>query len=1023
MPFRLNFFALAWLAASSAVAQGEYWQQSVDYTINARLNDTADAVSGTVVLRYTNNSPVAITELFFHLYQNANDAHAYRRGNYVPDSEGEHIRMENVKVNGIPVTMEFDNTMARAKLDSPLAAGGTALIAYNFSTKFTGRGRMRAYGSAGLKHYNGAHWYPRLSVFDRVFGWTTDQHLGNEFYGDFGRFDVTLELPAHYIVEATGVLQNESEVLPPALRAKLDLAQFAEKQWNSKPSEIIAPAVERKKWHYKAERVHDFAWTADPNYRLAEATATTASGKKVLCVAIAQEQHAAGWQNAASYAARIIEFYSDYFGDYEYSKMVVADAADGMEYPMLTLDGGRDPGYRDLLAHEIGHNWFYGMLGNNETYRAWMDEGFTQFATALCMAALEGDTQSTPDAGWFEKRFYQPQTYADAEVFNGYYNSALVRGDEVVLNTHSDAFEQPWHYGQVYSKTAVMLFQLKHLLGDSLFRHAMRSYVNEWKFKHPYPEDFRRSVTASTGVDLNWFFDQWLNTSARLDYALKGISRYGRDSLELVIERRGDQQMPVEFSVWDTDGNEHRYLVPNQWFEKKTDATVLPRWIGWGELNRTYTAHFAAGYKLAYAAIDSERKTADLNFLNNDTRVPVSLRLGDYRTTYDYRRYLLEWHPAVAFNVFDGVKIGVLLRGSHAQTKHVMSVGLWYSSGFSIGAALSQPNEQNDYTVLQYAASYRHRMDGLSRKFWAEAQSSNRAGWWHQRLALRWQASTKTTFKAEVSDLFLQRRGINYQLLPYDLQTGAHNAFTDFKLIHQYTHHRTSAGRIELALRSTAPGSDFNYGFLNLTAVNDNRFWKLNWRTRTVAQVGSGSYWAPESRLMAAGANAEQVISNVWERAVAWQEAQPMGIAAGNYQSGGGLGLRAYNGYLLPESNGDSLVRFGYAGHTGAALNTELEFDQILPRWRAAESFVRWHTYLFADAGVININLSDEPLAFSRLRADAGVGAAIKVVRWGRFDEWHPVTIRADFPFFMNRPPAGQSFWQTRWLVGLTRAF
>src|SRR5690606_9459439 len=191
-----------------------------------------------------------------------------------------------------------------------------------------------------------------ICVYDAKFGWDTYQHIGKEFYGNFGIYDVTLDFPSNYIVEATGALENRNIVLPDSLRALLDLKNFKDKPWNEPPSTIIPyNKGERKKWHYIAKHVHDFAFTADPSYRIA-----TTYWNGIECVGIAQEPHASGWQNSADYTSRIIKLFKEEIGMYGYPKMVAADAADGIEYPMINLDGSRDPSYRGLLVQELGHN-------------------------------------------------------------------------------------------------------------------------------------------------------------------------------------------------------------------------------------------------------------------------------------------------------------------------------------------------------------------------------------------------------------------------------------------------------------------------------------------------------------------------------------------------------------------------------------------------------------------------------------------------------------------------------------------
>ncbi|MBK7855434.1 MAG: M1 family metallopeptidase [Bacteroidetes bacterium] len=465
-----------------------YWQQDVYYKIKATVDDKTDIISGTEILEYKNNSPDTIKELFFHLYQNAFTKNSYlseltknnnekiRYGKYENENLG--ITIDDLKIISIngeiiqaSAKTEIDNTILKITLPQGLLPNSTVSLSMSFKSYYSigsQRRRMKMYYSYGVKHYNGCQWYPKLAVYDRKFGWSTDQHLGREFYGNFGNFDVELSFPNNYIVEATGILQNENEVLPDDLKNKLDIKNFANKPWEEMPSEIIKPDGTTKTWKYYAENVHDFAFTADPTYRIGVVTY-----KNVKCVAVVQEPHAAGWQNAATYAARIIDVFSKDFGEFAYPKIVVADARDGMEYPMITMDGGRDPSYRGLFVHEIGHNWFYAMVGNNETYRAMMDEGFTQFLTAWGLEKLEGDRLAVPgNASTKQKLLFEPFTQKYASVYSTYLNAAM-RDKDGFINTHSDQFGgalgHGGGYGMVYRKTGAMLYNLQYVLGEDLF--------------------------------------------------------------------------------------------------------------------------------------------------------------------------------------------------------------------------------------------------------------------------------------------------------------------------------------------------------------------------------------------------------------------------------------------------------------------------------------------------------------------------------------------------------------------------
>jgi hypothetical protein len=496
-----------------------YWQQDVHYTINASMDEKDHRIDANQSLEYWNNSPDTLYFVYFHLFQNAfikgSHLHQLESNNKIKEqlgkkeAEGKGIIVEMIASNDQALKVELDNTIMKVYLNTPLLPGAKTSFDLKFTTHYdrgATRRRMQMYDAWGFMHYNGVQWFPKICVYDRKFGWDTYQHLNKEFYADFGSYDVSLNFPSNYIVEATGAIQNREEVLPSALREKLDVKNFAKKPWNEAPSTII-PYVkgERKIWKFHADNVHDFAFTADPSYRI-----STAYWNGVECVGLVQEPHASGWQTSGEYVAKIIQTFSEDIGMYAYPKMIAADANDGMEYPMLTLDGGRAPSYNGLLVHEIGHNWFYGMIGSNETYRAAMDEGFTQFLTAWGLGRIDGKIipAAIGKSKW-RNRFTEPSRVVDKSVFNAYHSDAL-NHEEVQLNTHSDDFNGALGHGGgyrlVYYKTASMLYNLEYTLGDSLFSAAMKNYFNQWKIGHPYFEDFKASIINFTHVDLNWFF-------------------------------------------------------------------------------------------------------------------------------------------------------------------------------------------------------------------------------------------------------------------------------------------------------------------------------------------------------------------------------------------------------------------------------------------------------------------------------------------------------------------------------------
>jgi hypothetical protein len=1008
-----------------------YWQQDVHYTIKATLHDEVDRIDGVMELMYTNNSPDQLSKLYFHLYQNAYEPGSYASlARHEIDSDSsdhyQHIEVNDLTVDGMDVRVEKDNTLLIVNLTSPLMPGEKARIECAFSTYFGPvHDRMKVYTSWGFKHYNVVHWYPRISVYDHKFGWTTDQHLGHEFYGDYGTYDVSITLPEEYILDGTGFLVNRSQVLPPNLMEQIRIERFKDKPWNEPPSAILSASDATKTWTFHAENVHDFAWTADPTYRIGEARVTLENGQEVVCYALAQEPHASRWQNAASYTAQIIALYSKDFGPYGYHKMIVADARDGMEYPMLTLDGGGDPGYRSLLAHEVGHNWFFGMLGNNETYRAALDEGFTQFLTAWAMVALEGDSvgMGKPLLGSKEHSYQISQR--DVELMTGYYFSSIVRGSSPRLNTHSDHFEGR-DYGQVYSKTGVMLYNLQYVLGDDLFLDAMKHYVQQWKFCHPYPEDFRASMIHFTGVDLNPFFDAWLDTEETVDYAIKRVRKQGENNYHITFQRKGIS-MPLDVRFMGEDGSYKDIYIPNSYFIKQTDAEVLPKWYGWGALNETYVAEVNFDGELKDVIIDPTKRLGDVYQLDNHQHVPVRLSFNNFKWEYPEHNYHLEWNPLIWYNGYDGLKLGVELNGDYWSTYHNLELKLWVNSGFLTQDGGLTEDEKSGYNRFNYAFTYsdplRSIHDDLRYTWssrWLEGLFANAiALQFHlpnNKSSLSWRLGGM--YRPKASDLLYLSDGMEWNKDQW-------NNFNELSLDHRYRYNGRSTGHVHSTIRSPFLGSDYQYGYIHLEAVNENYLSIFNLRTRFVGQWGVGQNWAPESRMYAAGANPEQRMDQALTRSKGWVPADmdALGTQTGNYQVGGGLNLRGYNNYLMPALNADSALRFAYAGTTGLAFNAEIEFDDAVHVLSKYRRLVELKTYLFADAGILNGNAPDERLFFAPFRMDAGAGMVLDIKRWGRFADLNPLQIRLDFPLFLNRPPADQEYIAFRWLLGFQRAF
>jgi aminopeptidase N len=1011
-----------------------YWQQDVFYNLKASVDDKTDIVSGQEELTYWNNSPDELNFVFFHLYTNANNkdsylADLYKNNNYHLKfgkyrSEDKGMEVGSVQSNGTALKTEIDNTIMKVYLDKPLKPGDSITFNIDFKTYFDSeaiRNRMKMFNSGPYKHYDMVHWYPRISVYDKKTGWDTDQHMDHEFYGDYGAFHVEITTPNNYILDGTGVMTNEPEMLPIELREKLDISNFKKKAWNSPPDEMVKPDGTTKTWKFSALNVHDVAYTFDPTYRIGEA-----HFGNIRCIALVQESHAAGWQNAAKYVAKIIETNSKNIGMYGYPKMISADAKDGMEYPMIALNGGYDPDYRSLFIHELSHNWFFGMVGSNETYRAFLDEGFTQFYTVDTWENIEGRKDiEYPIKSNYVENYTKPSYVRETDAYWGYYRS-VIAGEEVTLNTHSDGFNGGIRHGggysQVYTKTATMLYNLKYVLGDSLFVACMQNYFNTWKFCHPYPEDFRNSVTATAKTDLNWFFDEWLETTKTIDYAVTKVKRVKRtDDYKITFKRIGRMQMPIDFTVFSKDSSNKNFYIPNTWFTKKTNATVLPKWIGWDKVKPSYTATVTIQGGIDRVEIDTTHRLADMNAMNNSSSKKISINFDSkIYNLPDRNNYELFVRPSLWYNGLDGVKFGGHVNGNYLGYKNVFDATVWFNS--TIGQSYLKTEHINDHDFVSFLVNYRTPTEKFGKKTWFSASIRELDG-----LSSAWIGFEKKSTN-DKNRLFVQLKtmirdvyyDLNYLIYKNEWLAGKLNNSLNVSFDHDYGY-RNGNGKWTLALRTPFVFSDYDYSAFNGTWVSKTKLGAFGFNTRLFGQLGTGTKIPLESQLYAAGANPEELTDNKYTRAMGIFPPFAFGDKTTNFAAGGGLNLRGYMGYLLYSGDVNGVPHYNYKGLSGASASVEIEVHKIKA---IVKNTFKFTPYLFADAGVINTNYVGENVAVSNVMADAGAGLALTIQRWWKLQTVKPLTIRADFPVFINRLPyAENDYLQFRWMIGVNRAF
>lgn len=1018
-----------------------YWQQDVHYTIDAVIDDQKDEISGTETLEYFNNSPDQLTTVYFHLYQNAfqpgSYAHALNEVNKEQTKFGKYeaqkmgTLIESFMVNGISVPFRIDNTILIAKLPNPLESGASLTFNIKFKTYWDNgsmRRRFKIFSPDGVnKHYDGVHWYPRICVYDRKFGWETDQHLGKEFYGDYGVYDVNLTFPTNYVVEATGTLTNESTVMPSNLRASLDIGNYSKLEkvmvkGQKDPVEKRVPTgytftVPRngvKTWKYHAENVHDFAFTADPTYRIGEA-----SWNGIRCIALAQEQNASQWFPTAEFVAKVVETYSTDIGMYGYPKIVAADARDGMEYPMLTLDGGNWPGHQYVIAHEIGHNWFFGMIGNNETYRAMLDEGFTQFLTSWSIKKINHIPMHA-------------NSYDESTVYNGYLNDAINKND-AQLNTHSDDFSSALGHGggyrHVYFKTATMLYNLQYVLGDELFLKSMQHYFDKWKFAHPYPEDFRQAIIEYSKVDLNWFFDQWMETTKSIDYKIVNYHKIdhtsdGKYRYEVKLKRKGEMQMPIDLTVTDKSGKKYEYVIPNTYFAKNEGRQVLKVWKGWGLLNQFYVDTIVLDQKLLSAEIDTTNRLADIYRIDNvmrrhNYRLPCKVNLNKGKSpqsSFNFQNFT--WHPDIWFNAVDGVKAGLNGHYEYARVKHVLDFTVWYNTGLWA----EKPYAESVRDLMSYKLVYRNLVGKDAYIFWDTRMLD---GIFYDNLGFEKSfGKNKFTFRYK-SISMLKNKSVYWPYLYSVNRENKTNASinVDYQRTYRYKH---GNGVINSTLRGNGLTKDYAYGSFKTEVINHNYLGKLEIHTRWYFQHIEGSAIPEEFMLNLASANMEDMLESKFTRSRGYIPENWLGYGAttNHFQMGGGLNLRGYAGYLAPVTS-DNVQYNLYRGTGGTSASVEIDFDRFIPfHPKFTRNWLRMDLYAFADAGILyNANLTSKNIV-SPLKADAGLGSTLSIYRWGNRNLIQPFTLRFDMPFFLSSKPYNdKDYLQTRWVFGIGRSF
>ena len=672
------FFIALFLFPFVLCAQTEkpYFQQEVNYRIVVALDDKAHTLTGNIEMDYLNNSPDALPEIWIHLWGNAfkNRETAFckqklRDGNrtfyFTEEKDLGYYKNLDFTANGQKVTWKYDRNnpdIAKLTLPTPLAPGERIRIATPFVLKIPAS--FSRLGHVGTS-YQMTQWYPKPAVYDNR-GWHAMPYLDmGEFYSDFGNFDVTITLPSNYVVGASGVLQTASEI--EFLNRKE--IETRERFNNSTPDKgaakldtFLRSATEMKTIQYVAERVHDFAWFADKRFFVLKDQAVLASGKTVDCWAMFTHSEADLWQKGAFYVRRAVEFYSKHVGEYPWPQATAVhsslSAGGGMEYPMITVIGDSESpkSLDEVITHEVGHNWFYGILASNERDHPFLDEGINSYYEYRYMLEYYGNS----DPINIPKKLLNPARQGSIMEI-----AQLVLAREHVdtpPDRHSNNMTQIAYGAQVYSKTGTTLRWLEQSVGTARFDSAMQAYYRDWQFRHPYPEDLRASW-KNAGLEADWWF-QLMQTQKQVDVAIKQVRRE-KNGWKIDIEQKGDLAAPFPVTALK-DGK----AMATMWFQP-AERVALPL---------SDADAFVVDYE--HVILDVNRKNNQRNSSGTFAGIePLQIKLPTL--FQDPTRSTTGIVPWVGWNNYDKTMLGVALYNAPVPSRRFQ---YYIAPGFGFGS-------------------------------------------------------------------------------------------------------------------------------------------------------------------------------------------------------------------------------------------------------------------------------------------------------------------------------------------------
>ena len=601
----------------NAIAQDNPWQQQADYQMNVTMDVKNFQYKGTQKLTYTNNSPDTLRVVFYHLYFNAfqpnsemdsklqsipdpdrrmvnnlgtdkNPIYESRIAKLSPSEIG-LLRITSMSQDGQKATFSHESTILKVTLPTPILPHSKTVLDMTFEGQVPVMIRRAGRNSPDGVALSMAQWYPKMVAYDHQ-GWHTTEYLGREFYGVWGNFDVKITLDKTYVVAGSGVLQNPNEMGC---------------GYEDKGVKIPQTKAKTKTWHFVAERVHDFTWAADPQFTHDKHTLT--DGKTIHFF---YKKYPENWKRIQPDMLKVFDYFNTLIGKYPWAQYSFIQGGDGgMEYAMCTLmEGGKK--YESLVGtatHELAHAWFQHLLATDEAAYPWMDEGFTSYIQTLAEQQVLHLIPAT--------------NYPFNKAYNGYLNLVKSGLQEPTI-THSDRYATNYAYSiAAYYKGQLFLTQLDYLMVYEARMKTLKRYYREYAFKNPTPNDFIRIAEKVSGMQLQWFLNEFMQTDHVADYAIDKVEAKGNKTA-ITLKRLERLPLSIDLFVTDKAGKTQYVYVPlRMTYGEKPNTypnyprTVVPAW-GWGNLTYTFELDMPLN-NIQSIVLDPNNRSVDINRENN----------------------------------------------------------------------------------------------------------------------------------------------------------------------------------------------------------------------------------------------------------------------------------------------------------------------------------------------------------------------------------------------------------------------